>query len=130
MNKQNILIASVVVIGVVLAFVVTVFMPKSTPSPDNTEIDSNRLIGEQTFEELAEFSNCTLPSDGSSVAESLAKCLAEKKVTMYGAEWCSHCKTQKALFGEAFKFIPYVECPDNISLCIEKGIEGYPTWLK
>jgi len=59
----------------------------------------------------------------------LAQCLAEKKVTMYGAEWCSHCQAQKALFGEAFKEVPYVECPDNIQQCIAKGVEAYPTWI-
>lgn len=59
----------------------------------------------------------------------LAQCLAEKKVTMYGAEWCSHCKTQKAMFGEDFKVVPYVECPDNIQQCISKGVEAYPTWI-
>lgn len=59
----------------------------------------------------------------------LAQCLAGKKVTMYGAEWCSHCQEQKALFGDAFKFVPYVECPDNVQQCIVLGIEAYPTWI-
>jgi len=60
---------------------------------------------------------------------SFAQCLAEKKVTMYGAYWCSHCKNQKALFGDAFRYVPYVECTENEKLCIEKGVEGYPTWI-
>lgn len=58
-----------------------------------------------------------------------AKCLAERDVVMYGAEWCSHCKAQKALFGNAFQFVKYVECPDNIPLCTEKNIQGFPTWI-
>lgn len=61
--------------------------------------------------------------------DSFAQCLAEKKVTMYGAEWCSHCKKQKALFGSSFSYVPYVECPDNIQMCLTKGIQGYPTWI-
>ncbi len=58
-----------------------------------------------------------------------AQCLAVKDVVMYGAEWCSHCQSQKAAFGEAFKFVKYVECSDNIPLCTEKNIQGFPTWI-
>ena len=59
----------------------------------------------------------------------LAKALSEKGITMYGAEWCPHCQAQKALFGDAFKLVPYVECPQNEKICIDKGIKGYPTWM-
>ncbi len=58
-----------------------------------------------------------------------AQCLADKKATMYGAYWCQHCQNQKALFGDAFKLVPYVECTENTKLCTEKDIEGFPTWL-
>ncbi|MDP2704387.1 MAG: protein disulfide isomerase family protein [bacterium] len=61
--------------------------------------------------------------------DEFAKCLAEKEVTMYGADWCPHCQNEKNRFGDSFKYVPYVECPDEPKLCIEKGIEGYPTWL-
>ncbi len=61
--------------------------------------------------------------------ETFAKCLAAKNVVMYGAEWCPHCKNQKQLFGTAFKYVPYVECPENTQKCIAAGIEGYPTWI-
>ena len=47
---------------------------------------------------------------------------------MYGAEWCHFCKNQKALFGNSFKNINYVECPENQELCSQKGVNGYPTW--
>lgn len=73
------------------------------------------------------------PSSGSKIDENklvdFAKCLAEKKVTMYGAEWCPHCKKQKALFGSSFKYVPYVECPENTKVCLEKKVDGYPTWI-
>jgi len=58
-----------------------------------------------------------------------AECLATKKLTMYGAVWCSHCKAQKALFGDSFKYASYVECTENPNECIAKGIESYPTWI-
>lgn len=60
--------------------------------------------------------------------DDFAKCLTEKGVVMYGAEWCSHCKNQKKMFGSSFQYIDYVECPDNPSLCNSEGITGYPTW--
>ncbi len=60
--------------------------------------------------------------------DDFAKCLTEKGAVMYGAEWCSHCKNQKNMFGSSFQYINYVECPDNPSLCNSEGIRGYPTW--
>jgi hypothetical protein len=61
--------------------------------------------------------------------ETFAQCLAEKNVTMYGAVWCSWCKKQKADFGESFKYINYVECPDNPQRCLAAGVQGYPAWI-
>ena len=61
--------------------------------------------------------------------EQLAKCLASKGVTMYGAYWCSHCQREKAAFGESFKFVPYVECTKDTEKCTSKGITGFPTWI-
>jgi len=69
------------------------------------------------------------PDTGPSKYDGFAQCLAEKKVTMYGAVWCSHCVNQKKQFGSAFQYVPYVECPENTKVCAEKGIEGFPTWL-
>jgi hypothetical protein len=59
----------------------------------------------------------------------LAQCLSERGVVMYGADWCPHCGNEKKAFGDAFKYVNYVECPEKPKLCIEKGIEGYPTWI-
>lgn len=61
--------------------------------------------------------------------DTFAKCLAEKKVTMYGAYWCSHCQNEKRNFGSSFKYVPYVECTQETALCQAKGIAGYPTWM-
>src|SRR3989344_4346974 len=65
--------------------------------------------------------------------DTLAKCLSDKGVTFYGAFWCPHCQEQKQLFGKSAKLLPYVECstPDGKAqtpICIDKNIEGYPTW--
>jgi len=61
--------------------------------------------------------------------DDFAKCVTEKGMTMYGAVWCPHCINEKKAFGDSFKFIKYVECPDNIQLCTDLGINGYPTWI-
>lgn len=68
-----------------------------------------------------------------SIYTPLAQCLTEKGVKMYGAWWCSHCKEQKELFGNAFRDVTYVECSDmnknTLPICVEAGIPGYPTWI-
>ena len=74
------------------------------------------------------------PEAGAPIAEArnldtFAQCLADKNVVMYGAAWCAHCKNEKNAFGDSFGYVPYVECPDAPQVCIEKGIEGYPTWI-
>lgn len=57
-----------------------------------------------------------------------AKCLAEAGATMYGTDWCSHCQSQKRLFGTAFKYVPYENC-DYSRECEKQGVTGYPTWI-
>ena len=69
------------------------------------------------------------PAVVSTKYDAFAQCLASKNLTMYGAVWCSHCKTQKSLFGDSFKYVPYVECTEKADECLAKGVEGYPTWI-
>ncbi len=61
--------------------------------------------------------------------DEFAKCLAEKQITMYGADWCPHCQNEKSAFGDSFRFVPYVECPKDPQMCLAKRINGYPTWI-
>lgn len=63
----------------------------------------------------------------SQTPDEIAKCLTESGAKMYGSKYCSHCAEQKALFGEAFQFISYVECTENPSAC--SGFEGVPAWI-
>jgi thiol-disulfide isomerase/thioredoxin len=69
------------------------------------------------------------PSKSNPALDTFAKCLSEKKFTMYGAYWCPHCQAQKKLFGDSFQYVPNVECTQQVDLCLEKKIEGYPTWI-
>ncbi len=71
--------------------------------------------------------NTSAPAAGQ--YDDFAKCVASKNLTMYGAAWCSHCQNEKSHFGSSFKYVPYVECPDNLKLCEDKGIVGFPTWI-
>lgn len=62
--------------------------------------------------------------------ESFGQCLANSNVVMYGADSCENCSNQKALFGEDFKHVAYVNCEFNLSECQNKGIHYYPLWSK
>ncbi len=61
--------------------------------------------------------------------DAFAQCLADNGAVMYGTEWCSHCKDQKALFGDSFAKVNYVDCDENMQKCLDAGVEGYPTWV-
>ena len=58
----------------------------------------------------------------------LAQCLTDKGAVMYGTEWCPHCQNQKAMFGDDFQYINYVDCEQNQEACQAAGIQGFPTW--
>lgn len=66
-------------------------------------------------------------------ATALAQHLTDTGVKVYGTFWCSACKAQKELFGEAWQYAPYVECSDTngeeLEVCKTEKIEGYPTWV-
>lgn len=100
MDRQKINIITGSIVVVVIILVFSFFMTRSVSAPvSSTKYDD------------------------------FAKCTASKDLTMYGAVWCSHCQDQKKLFGDSFKYVKYIECPDNIKLCIDLGIDGYPTWM-
>lgn len=65
--------------------------------------------------------------------DTFAQCLADSGAIFYGAFWCQHCESQKAMFGNSEKLLNYVECstPDGqgqTAVCAEAGIQSYPTW--
>jgi len=68
-------------------------------------------------------------SDGPGKYDEFAQCLSEKDATMYGTDWCSHCKEQKSRFGSSFKYVYYVNCDLSKDMCMQNGIKGYPTWI-
>jgi hypothetical protein len=65
--------------------------------------------------------------------DKFAKCLASAQTKMYGLYWCPHCAEQKAEFGAAFKYVPYVECAIKGSheltpACKAAGVKLFPSW--
>jgi hypothetical protein len=65
--------------------------------------------------------------------DGFAKCLASRQARMYGLYWCPHCAEQKAMFGKAFQYVPYVECAikDSHELapaCKAADIKLFPSW--
>jgi hypothetical protein len=60
--------------------------------------------------------------------KSLAQCLTEKGVVMYGLDTCEECRSQKNLFGADFNKINYVNCDFHLNECRGKGITVYPVW--
>lgn len=66
--------------------------------------------------------------------DDFAKCLKSQGAEFYGTFWCTHCQSQKELFDSSKQYLPYVECStpngqEQLDVCKEKGIEGYPTWV-
>ena len=78
-----------------------------------------------------------------SILDTFADCLKTTGAKFYGHYQCSHCKSQKALFGTASDSLPYVECGilgkslgdgqakacENLDIPGLPRIEGYPTWV-
>nr|MBA4405048.1 hypothetical protein [Nanoarchaeum sp.] len=61
--------------------------------------------------------------------ENFAKYLSEQGISMAGTEWCTHCKAQKELFGESFKYVDYHNCDLDKQWCADHGVNAYPTWV-
>ena len=81
------------------------------------------LVGVFAAVFLAACSDTTL-----SLESSVARCLTDNGVVMYGADSCPACQQQKTLFGDSFPFVEYVEC-DRSAACQENEVRSIPTWI-
>jgi hypothetical protein len=92
----------------------------ASPTPETTTMFDQLAAGISTSSGTAEMA--------------LAEHLTRTGAKMYGAYWCSHCTTQKQLFGrEAWQKISYVECDrggqnPNPGACNQIGVRAFPTW--
>ena len=116
-NDRNIIIGAALLLVILVAtVVVTTFLVSCPTSASGFAMivcetpDGNGGDGEMSFE------------------ETLAKCLTDKGIKMYGSEYCGHCTAQKEAFGDAFQYIDYVEC-GGTDACQVAGISGVPTWV-
>lgn len=96
----------------------------NSTSTATTTLDLKRHEGQMTLEEISNLTSCLFTGD----KDALAKCITEKGWAMYGTYSCSHCQAQKKIFGDSFQYIKYVECTKDVQLCIDKKINGFPTW--
>ena len=61
-------------------------------------------------------------------SEDLAKCIGENSI-LYGQLGCHACEKQEDLFGDNYEHLTTVDCFYNREECIEKNIQGTPTWI-
>ena len=56
----------------------------------------------------------------------LMECLTKSNVHMYGSPKCGHCQQQKAMIGEPFMYVDFVNCDEEpgATSCTEHAIEG------
>lgn len=75
----------------------------------------------------------SLKQNNSGKLDSFVICLKDKGATIYGTFWCTHCLSQKKIFGSSERFLPYIECSTadgkgQAQACKDKHIVSYPTW--
>jgi hypothetical protein len=58
----------------------------------------------------------------------IVKCIGSKSI-LYTQLGCSHCKTQKELFGDNYQYLKTIDCFYQREECIANNITGTPTWI-
>jgi glutaredoxin len=135
-NRNSIIAAIGVIAIIAVAGVLVKFLPEGTPNPSaSPAVKTIKKTGEIALADLAKISDCDFPANAdkdNGGYDSFAKCLAQKEIKMYGADWCSHCKNQKEMFGSSFQYVNYIECAEGQygqkQICKDNGIKSYPTW--
>lgn len=126
-SKKIALFLSAVIVVVLIGLGVVFYTSGRDDSSDNAQ-DSSQNDGDVAGVTTQDSSKDPVWIEG------LARSLNEKGMVMFGAYWCSHCQNQKKAFGDAVKYIDYVECDPagenpNPDECKANNIEGYPTWV-
>jgi thiol-disulfide isomerase/thioredoxin len=109
------------------------FMPSVSFAADTVPPELQGIM-EQLKASLASLkANENTQSGSAASMASFAQCIEKSGAKFYGASWCPHCQSQKALFGQSAGLLPYTECSINngagvSSLCLNKSITAYPTW--
>lgn len=125
-NKKAMVFLIAVIVVILVGAVVVYFVSRKNTTADTTSQNS----------EQGNVAGVTTQDSNKDPVwiEGLAKYLTEKGMVMYGASWCTHCQNQKKEFGDAVKYIDYVECDSsspnaNPDECKANDVTGYPTWI-
>ena len=112
-KKQNKIVMTL--FWVTIGVIVIVFASQFLINKDNSTTINNQINNEINIEEfygLDEFANC----------------LTENNAVFYGTEWCGYCNEQKRIFGDSMRYVNFVDCDIQRTICDAQGIRGYPTW--
>lgn len=66
--------------------------------------------------------------DESGSYSSLAECLTNNGVVMYGSDGCPACRNQKLIIDD-WDAIEYIECDKDMDACRAANIQSIPTWV-
>ena len=77
---------------------------------------------------LLTFSACSLIKSGSPEAQ-LARCINDKGIILYGTTWGSNTSRQLQAFGDASKYLNFIDCQKNKNACSRANIKENPTWF-
>lgn len=92
----------------------------------------NNVAQENTYPSSSSTSGLVGEGEAANDLVAFAKYLKDTGFIFYGADWCPHCRDQKALFDDGAKYLPFVETtnPDRTSnqLGTTEEITSYPTW--
>lgn len=69
-----------------------------------------------------------LKNNSSSVEPEVAKCIGSKSI-LYSKLGCTHCETQKKMFGDSYQYLTVVDCFYEKEICLNASISGTPTWI-
>lgn len=90
-----------------------------------------KKIENQIFASLNQIEN--LRQKEEKALNNFAQCLNEKGVKFYGAFWDTHTQNQRRMFGEAIKYLSYIECMEGETRemtweCLMAEIDYFPLW--
>lgn len=89
------------------------------------KVNKNRIITAGIILAIIIIAYFSLRSPTPETDEEIIQCIG-KKATLYTQEGCSHCLTQKNLFGENSIYINEIDCTANWNQC--QNIRGTPSW--
>ena len=97
---------------------------QATPAP--------LVAGTQTSGSLVGEGELSAEGEPANDLVAFAKALTDSGTRFFGAAWCPHCTTQKQLFQDGSKFLPFIEVtnPDHTpnQIAIDEEVTEYPTW--